>query len=93
MFTTFRRFRRQIAVTGGARRCWPVCWSRRLLLLLIRKRITGLLSMPVAMRLDAGFSDVPSMHANAGDIDCIAYYGITKGTSATTFSPLQVGDS
>ena len=28
-------------------------------------------------------------HANAGDIDCIAYYGITKGTSATTYSPLM----
>ncbi len=38
---------------------------------------------------DAGFTDVPSMHANAGDIDCIAYYGVTKGTSATTYSPLM----
>ena len=33
---------------------------------------------------ESGFEDVP---ANAGDIDCIAYYGITKGTSATTYSP------
>ena len=32
----------------------------------------------------AGFEDVPS---DAGDIDCIAYYGITRGTSATTYSP------
>ena len=38
---------------------------------------------------DAGFTDVPDGHANAGDIDCIAYYGITKGTSATTYSPLM----
>ena len=38
---------------------------------------------------DAGFTDVPSGHANAGDIDCIAYYGVTKGTSATTYSPLM----
>ncbi len=35
----------------------------------------------------AGFEDVPAGHANAGDIDCIAYYGITRGTSATTYSP------
>lgn len=34
-----------------------------------------------------GFSDVRSDHARAGDIDCIAYYGITKGTSPTTYSP------
>ena len=37
----------------------------------------------------SGFTDVPSGHANAGDIDCIAYYTITKGTSATTYSPLM----
>ena len=35
----------------------------------------------------SGFEDVSAGHANAGDIDCIAYYGITKGTSATTYSP------
>ena len=35
----------------------------------------------------AGFTDVPSGHTNASDIDCIAYYGITKGTSATTYAP------
>lgn len=35
----------------------------------------------------AGFGDVPSQHPNADDIDCIAYYGITKGTSPTTYSP------
>ncbi len=37
----------------------------------------------------AGFDDVPSGNANAGDIDCIAYYGITQGTSATTYSPVM----
>ncbi len=36
---------------------------------------------------DADFSDVPARHENVQDIDCIAYYGITKGTSATTYSP------
>ncbi len=35
----------------------------------------------------ADFSDVSSRHENAEDIDCIAYYGITKGTSPTTYSP------
>ena len=37
----------------------------------------------------SGFTDVPASHGNAGDIDCIAYYGVTKGTSATTYSPLM----
>ena len=37
----------------------------------------------------ADFSDVSSRHENAQDIDCIAYYGITRGTSATTYSPLD----
>ena len=36
---------------------------------------------------DAGFDDVADLHPNAGDIDCIFYYGITKGTSSTTYSP------
>ena len=35
----------------------------------------------------SGFEDVPADHV--GDIDCIAYYGITKGTSATTYSPFM----
>ena len=38
---------------------------------------------------DAGFTDVPEGHTNADDIDCIAYYTITKGTTATTYSPLM----
>ena len=38
---------------------------------------------------DSGFEDVPANHANAGDINCIAYYGVTKGTSATTYSPVM----
>ena len=35
----------------------------------------------------AGFVDVAGDHPNARDIDCIAYLGITRVTSATTFSP------
>ncbi|MYJ58363.1 MAG: S-layer homology domain-containing protein [Chloroflexi bacterium] len=34
-----------------------------------------------------GFEDVPANHSSAGSIGCIAYYGITMGTSATTYSP------
>ncbi len=35
----------------------------------------------------AGFVDVPVLHPNAGDVDCIAYYGITNGASPTSYSP------
>ena len=36
----------------------------------------------------AGFSDTAGLDAESvAAIDCVAYYGITKGTSATTFSP------
>ena len=36
------------------------------------------------------FTDVADSHGNAGDIDCIAYYGITKGTGdGSTYSPLM----
>ncbi|MYJ15319.1 MAG: S-layer homology domain-containing protein [Acidimicrobiia bacterium] len=35
----------------------------------------------------AGFVDVPLGDPSAADIDCIAYYGITRGTSSTTYSP------
>ena len=37
MFATLNRFRRQIAVLTVHWPCWLVCWSRCLLLLLIRK--------------------------------------------------------
>ena len=33
------------------------------------------------------FADVPTRHDNANDINCIAYYGITKGKTATTYAP------
>ena len=42
---------------------------------------------PEDIILSAGFVDVSANHSNAGHIDCIAYYGITKGTSPTTYSP------
>ncbi|MDE0231880.1 MAG: S-layer homology domain-containing protein [bacterium] len=37
---------------------------------------------------DANFSDVPGRHENSSDIDCIAYYGITKGTSPPGTVPI-----
>ena len=37
---------------------------------------------PTGSAPTAGFSDVAST-----DVDCIKYYGITKGTTATTYSP------
>ena len=35
----------------------------------------------------SGFTDVPAAHPNTGDIDCIAYYGITMGTGDNNYSP------
>ena len=35
----------------------------------------------------AGFVDVSPLDPSAADIDCIAYYGITNGTSLTAYSP------
>ncbi len=85
---TFSRFRRQVAV-----------------LLALALMASVLVAVPAVaadpkadykatfdacgMAPSSDFEDVPSGHANAGDIDCIAYYGITKGTSATTYSPLM----
>ena len=52
--------------------------------------LRGYVSRPAVDAPSASdFTDVPAGHANAGDIDCIAYYTITKGTSATTYSPLM----
>ena len=36
---------------------------------------------------DAGFTDVATGSTHDSAINCIAYYGITRGTTATTFSP------
>ena len=49
----------------------------------VRKQVPAESDVP-----SPGFEDVPAGHANAGDIDCIAYCGITKGTGdGTTYSP------
>ena len=38
---------------------------------------------------DAGFTDVAAGSTHDAAVNCIAYYGITRGTSATTFAPNQ----
>ena len=88
MFATFRRFRRQIAVMAVL--------SMLASVLVAAPAVAADPEADYTATFDAcgdapsaGFTDVPSTHANAGDIDCIAYYGITKGTSATTYSPIQ----
>ena len=39
---------------------------------------------PASIITPAGFTDI-----NSADVSCIKYYGITKGTTDTTFSPLD----
>ncbi len=36
---------------------------------------------------DAGFTDVPAGSFFDDGVNCLAYYGVTKGTTATTYSP------
>ena len=43
-----------------------------------------LLACPTGVAPAAGFTDTTST-----DVDCLAYYGITKGTTATTYSPID----
>ena len=88
MFATFSRFRRQVAVLSALALMASV--------LVAAPAVAADPKMDYKATFDAcgtapssGFEDVPMSHANAGDIDCIAYYGITKGTSATTYSPLM----
>ena len=86
MFATLNRFRRQIAVLTALA-----------MLASVLVAVPAVAADPEAdyeasfdACMDApssDFEDVPSGHSNAGDIDCIAYYAITKGTSDTTYSP------
>ena len=88
MFASLSRFRRQIAVLTALS-----------LLASVLVAVPAVAADPEPdygatfdacdMAPDSDFEDVPASHANAGDINCIAYYGITKGTSATTYSPLM----
>ncbi len=89
MFATFRRFRRHVAVLTALAMLASV-------LVAVPAVAADDPNADYTATFDAcenapsaGFSDVPAAHANAGDIDCIAYYAITQGTSATTYSPMQ----
>ena len=86
MFATLSRFRRQIAVLTALAMVASVLVAVPAVAADPEADYTATFDA-CGMAPDAGFEDVSSGHANAGDIDCIAYYGITKGTSATTYSP------
>ena len=88
MFATLNRFRRQIAVLTALAMLASVLVAVPAVAADPEPDFEA--SFDACADAPAGdFEDVPSAHANVGDIDCIAYYGITKGTSATTFSPLM----
>ncbi|MCE2527905.1 MAG: S-layer homology domain-containing protein [Actinomycetia bacterium] len=88
MFTSFRRSRRPVAVLAavallaGLLAAAPAVGDEH-----PEADFTATFSACEGVGT-SGFEDVPSGHASAGSIDCIAYYGITQGTSATTYSPL-----
>ncbi|MCQ3805351.1 MAG: S-layer homology domain-containing protein, partial [Acidimicrobiia bacterium] len=89
MFATLSRFRRQIAVltalamVASVLVAVPVAADEH-----PEQDYTA--TFDACMGVPASdFEDVPAKHPNAGDIDCIAYYNITHGTSMTTYSPLM----
>ena len=90
MFASLSRFRRQIAVLTALAMVASVLVAVPAVAADPKADYTATFDACVGDASgDAGFEDVPSGHANAGDINCIAYYGITMGTSATTYSPLM----
>ena len=88
MFASIRRFRRQVAVLTALSLLASVLVAAPAVAADPKADYTATFDACVSVG-SANFEDVPANHANAGDIDCIAYYGITKGTSATTYSPLM----
>ncbi len=89
MFATFSRFRRRVAVLTVLAMMASVLVAVPVAAADDPKADYKATFDACGMAPSSGFEDVPMSHANAGDIDCIAYYGITKGTSATTYSPLM----
>ena len=90
MFTFLSRFRRQTAVLTALALVASVLVAVPVSAADPEADYTATFSACVGDAAEsAGFTDVPAGHANAGDIDCIAYYGVTKGTSASTYSPLM----
>ena len=90
MFASIRRIRRQIAVLTALAMVASVLVAVPAVAADPKADYTATFSACVGDASDdAGFEDVPASHGNAGDINCIAYYGITMGTSPTTYSPLM----
>ena len=89
MFATFRRFRRHVAVLTALAMLASVLVAVPVSAADDPEPDFEATFDACGTAPDSGFTDVPSMHSNAGDINCIAYYGVTKGTSATTYSPIQ----
>ncbi len=67
--------------------CLWLSYCRRLPRPLIPTPTTQQYLMPARRCHHRGSSTLGPTHPNAEDIDCIAYYGITKGTSEGRFSP------
>ena len=88
MFATLSRFRRQIAVLTALAMLASVLVAVPAVAADPKADYKATFDACVGVD-SADFEDVPAGHADAGDIDCIAYYAITKGTSDTTFSPLM----
>ena len=89
MFATFRRFRRHVAVLTALAMLASVLVAVPVSAADDPEPDFSATFDACGTAPDSGFTDVPSAHNNAGDINCIAYYGVTKGTSATTYSPIQ----
>ena len=88
MFAFFNRSRRHVAVLAALAMLASVLVAAPAVAADPEASLTS--DFTACEGVDAsGFTDVPANHGNAGDIDCIAYYGITQGTSATTYAPLM----
>ncbi len=89
MFTSLSRFRRHVAVLAVLALMASVLVAAPAVAADDPKADYTATFDACAGATASDFEDVPANHDNAGDIDCIAYYGVTRGTSATTYSPLM----
>ncbi|MYD91746.1 MAG: S-layer homology domain-containing protein [Caldilineaceae bacterium SB0662_bin_9] len=89
MFASLSRFRRQVAVLAVLSMVASVLVVAPAVAADPKPSRTATFSACVGDAAEsADFEDVPANHTNAGDIDCIAYYGITMGTGdGSTYSP------
>ena len=80
MFATLSRFRRQVAVLTALAMVASVLVAVPAVAADPKADYEATFDACVGdAAASADFEDVPSGHANAGDINCIAYYGITRG--------------